>query len=382
MIDSSLPLLQTKLQRPRVMRGLVARPRLWEMLDRGLDKPLTLVCASPGFGKTTLVSSWLEEMATRGGAPVPAAWLSLDEHDSDLIVFLRYCVAALRTTAADACPETVTLLQSPQQPGAAFLFATLINDLARLPTRTILVLDDYAAIRSDQINELLTALVRNWPQPLHLVLLTRHNPPLPLPALHARDTITELRSQHLRFSHEETIAYLGQVLATPIDAAAVTALEQHAEGWIAGLKLATLSLDTGTSIEALVTALTSNDANVTEYLADEVYARQPRAVQAFLLRTAALDHSARRLARPWLVRRIPTGALPTASIGSCRRICLLSRSTTRMSGIASTIYSAICSGSASIELTPEQSQRPPSACRNLVCCTPPGGRGPAPCLAR
>ncbi len=292
MIDASLPLLQTKLYRPRVLRGLVARPHLWALLNRGLDKPLTLICAGPGFGKTTLVTSWLEELAahTDAAAPIPVAWLALDENDNDLVAFLRYFVAALQTAIPDACSETAALLQSSRQSSTALFTTTLINDLARLPRRTILVLDDYSALQSAEVNDLLVALVHNWPPPLHLVLVTRHNPPLPLPTLRARGAITELRTQQLRFSLAETTAYLEQALEMPVDEATVDALEQRAEGWIAGLKLATLSLDTGTSTATLVAALANPDVNVTEYLTDEVLSRQPPAVQAFLLQTSVLDH--------------------------------------------------------------------------------------------
>ena len=137
---------------------------------------------------------------------------------------------------------------------------------------------------------MLITMVTGAPTPLHLVLVTLHNPPLPLPTLRARGAITELRTQQLRFSLAETTAYLEQTLEMPIDEATVDALEQQAEGWIAGLKLATLSLDTGTSTATLVAALANPDVNVTEYLTDEVLSRQPPAVQAFLLQTSVLDH--------------------------------------------------------------------------------------------
>lgn len=292
MIEASQPLLLTKLQRPRVTRNLIARPHLWAMLDRGLDKPLTLVCAAPGFGKSTLVGSWVERIIAQAGAdaPIPVAWLSLDENDSDLTAFLRYFVAALRTGLPDACAGTLALLHSPQQPRAELLFATLINELADLPTRVILVLDDYSAIRGEAVNNFLVALIHNRPQPLHLVLITRHNPSLPLPALRARGAISELRSQHLRFSRAETTAYLEQVLATTIDEVAVAALDQRAEGWIAGLALVTLTLETGLSIEELVATLGDGDINVTEYLVDEVLSHQPQPIHAFLLKTSILDH--------------------------------------------------------------------------------------------
>ena len=292
MDQATLPLLHTKLQRPRVPRTLIARPHLWARLDRGLDKPLILVAAGVGFGKTTLVSSWLEELAGRASAaaPLPAAWLTLDENDGDLVLFLRYIVAAVRTVQAGACPETDALLHALRQPRPDLLFATVSNELARLPSDLLLVLDDYSAIRSKAVDEFLAALLRSWPQPLHLVLVTRFDPPLALPALRAKDEIVELRSRDLRFSPAETTQYLNQALLSPPDDKIIAAVQERAEGWIAGIKLAKLSLNTGTSRTELVAALASNDVNVTEYLADEVFSGQPPVIQAFLLQTSILDH--------------------------------------------------------------------------------------------
>ena len=141
------PLLFTKLNRPPVTSDRIDRPRLIEQLNRGLQQgPLTLVCAAAGFGKTTLVSSWIESVTTgRGGAtpPLGAAWLSLDENDSDLVVFLRYFVAAIRTVFPDACVETLALLGAPYPTVQTPLVVALGNELERLPARCVLVLDDY-----------------------------------------------------------------------------------------------------------------------------------------------------------------------------------------------------------------------------------------------
>ncbi len=173
MIEHDTILLHTKLHRPRLPHDLVLRPRLVEWLDNGLDHPLTLVCAAAGFGKTTLVCSWLEQMEARNGEtsrPVPAAWLSLDENDSDLTLFLRYFIAALRTLFEDACAETLALLQAQQLP-QSILFATFSNELEQLPGEAILVLDDYHTVHGKEVHDLLNHLVRHWPEKLHLVLL-------------------------------------------------------------------------------------------------------------------------------------------------------------------------------------------------------------------
>ena len=282
-------LLNTKLHRPPVTPGLVRRPRLIKQLNRGLSGPLTLVCAGAGTGKTTLVSSWLEEMTARGSPSAPAAWLSLDEHDSDLVVFVRYWIAALRTMVTEACAETLALLQASQPPPPDVLLATLSNEIELLPGRFILVLDDYHAIRSEAVHQLLGELLRHWPRPLHLVLISRTSPPLPLASLRARGIMAEIRSRDLRFTEEETAAYMSQALDRPLDQAAIRLLEEHTEGWITALRLAALWMRRVGNPEAVLGALTRADADVAEYLLDEILSRQVPAIQTFLLKTSILD---------------------------------------------------------------------------------------------
>ncbi len=193
MPDQNQILLQTKLHRPSITSGLIDRPRLLKQLNSNINRPLTLVLASAGFGKTTLVSAWLESMAAgqSAAAAFPAAWLSLDENDSDLNLFIRYFIAALRTIFADACAETLMLLQARQPPPLALLYATFSNELEKLPGDSILVLDDYHTLHGVEVHDLLNQWARHWPKPLHLVLISRINPPLPLASLRARGEISE-----------------------------------------------------------------------------------------------------------------------------------------------------------------------------------------------
>jgi hypothetical protein len=212
-------LLQTKLNRPPITRGLIDRPRLFEQLSRGIDHPLALICAPAGYGKTTLVCTWLEHIAAGRGekaSALPSAWLSLDEEESDLDLFLRYFIAALRTIFVDACDQTLMLLQAGQQPPQAVLDTMFCNDLEKLPGEVILVLDDYHSIRGKTVHELLGELARHWPKPLHLVLISRIEPPLPLTSLRAKSRICEIRTQDLRFTAEETAAYLSQLQFAPV----------------------------------------------------------------------------------------------------------------------------------------------------------------------
>ncbi len=285
-------LLQTKLHRPPITRELVDRPRLFEQLNSGINCPLTLVAASAGFGKSTLVSSWLERMAAgqfASESSFPAAWLSLDENDSDPNVFIRYFIAALRTIFADACEKTLMLLQARVDPPLSDLYTTLSNDIEQLPGNFILVLDDYHTISGVEVHDLLTEWVRHWPKQLHLVLISRINPPMPLTLLRAKGQISEIHTRDLRFTSEETTAYLSQSSFTLRNQNALHLLETRFEGWPAGLHMAALSLRSAGSQESVLKALSSENPNITAYLLEEVLNHQVPEVRSFLLKTSILE---------------------------------------------------------------------------------------------
>jgi LuxR family transcriptional regulator, maltose regulon positive regulatory protein len=291
MTDQGQPLLQTKLHRPHQPRNLVERLRLEEWLNNDIDGPLTLVCAPAGFGKTTLVATWLERITSgQGGKPyLPSAWLSLDENDSDLNLFLRYFIAAMRTIFKEACERTLALLQARQQPPNPVLYASLVNELVELPGEAILVLDDYHTIRGTEVHNLLIELVRHWPRSLHLVLISRIDPPIPLTSLRAKGLLHEIRTQSLRFTPEETAVYLSHAQLAPRSQKELDLMEERFEGWPAGLHLATLSLRSASSQESVLTALSSKNPNITRYLADEVLSHQLPEIHSFMLKTSILD---------------------------------------------------------------------------------------------
>jgi LuxR family transcriptional regulator, maltose regulon positive regulatory protein len=292
MTDMDHILLQTKLHQPLISRGLIDRPQLFGQLNATIDYPLTLICAPAGYGKTTLICSWLNRFrAGRSGeeSSIPSAWLSLDEEESDFSFFLRYFIAAIRTIFPDACEETLTLLRASQQPPQAIFYITLCNDLDNLPGDAILVLDDYQFIRGKEVHDVLGEMVRHWPKPLHLVLISRIDPPLPLSSLRAKKKILEIRTQDLRFSQQETSAYLDQAQFFHLNEHTLDLVNERFEGWPAGLHLAALSLRSTGSQEAVQLALSSEDANITGYLLDEVLTRQFPAIHSFLLRTSILD---------------------------------------------------------------------------------------------
>jgi LuxR family maltose regulon positive regulatory protein len=272
-----------------VPANLVVRRRLFKQLEQGVLGSLTLVCASVGYGETTLVSSWLKSRAAlQGTHDVPVAWLSLDEYDSDLTVFVRYFCAALRTIFPDTCSQTLALLLAPQAAPLNVLVASLSSDIADQPSDFIFVLDDYHTLIGVEVSNLLSGLAHHWPPPLHLVVLTRRNPPLPLSRLRARNELAEVRTRDLQFTSDEVVQYLVAVLGRPPNEAVLAQLERQTEGWIVGLRLATLSLPDDADAATLA-ALAKTNTNIAEYLVDELLSRQPADVMAFLLQTALLD---------------------------------------------------------------------------------------------
>lgn len=279
----NMPILATKLYIPPPRTRSVPRPRLIEQLNASLDRKLTLVSASVGFGKTTLVSEWV------AGCGRTVAWLSLDEEDNDLTRFLTYLVAALQTIAKEVGGGVVSALTSTQPPSTQSLLTGLLNEIAALPHKIVLVLDDYHVIDSKPIDDALTFLLEHLPPQIHLVIATRENPQFPLGRLRARGLLTELRATDLRFTPDEAATFLNQVVGLGLSADEIAALESRTEGWIAGLQLASLSMQGRPDTSAFIRAFAGDNRYIVDYLLEEVLQRQPEHVRRFLLQTSILD---------------------------------------------------------------------------------------------
>jgi LuxR family maltose regulon positive regulatory protein len=264
------PLLQTKLYVPPIRPELVSRPRLIERLDTGLRGKLTVLSAPAGFGKTTLVTQWMKS------AQCLSTWLSLDDRDNDAARFLVYFVAALRTVEANIGKGAFSALQSPQPPPAEVVLTSLVNDVAALPDRVVLVLDDYHLIATRSIHDALTFLLQHLPPQMHLVIATREDPDLPLARLRARCQLTELRVNDLRFTPSEAAEFLNQVMGLNLSTEEVTALEIRTEGWIAGLQLAALSMQGREDVSGFIRAFAGDNRYIMDYLGEELLFRGAR----------------------------------------------------------------------------------------------------------
>lgn len=296
----SIPLLQTKLYAPPLRTKLIQRPLLTARLhsDQALHAPnnlaaerfnaselypLTLIAAPAGFGKTTLVSEWIAQHQE------PVAWLALDVDDNDIGRFLTYLLAALRTRGpADLGAGVLTLLQLPQPPPLRSLLTSLADVLSTALPPCVLVLDDYHVINAQAIHDTVLFLLEHAPN-LRWIITTRADPPLPLGRLRARRQLLELRTPDLRFTPAETAQFFNEIMHIALPAEAVQTLAEHTEGWVTGLQLAALAIQSSPDRAAFIRDFSGSHRYVADYLVDEVLNHLSDQMQRFLLYTSIVE---------------------------------------------------------------------------------------------
>lgn len=276
------PILTTKLFIPP-SRAPVVRRRLTEQLNRGIDGKLVLVSAPAGFGKTTLVSEWCNRSGTL------AAWLALDSGDNDPARFLTYLVAALQTVEPSLGQDILGKLQTLPLPPVEAILTTLVNEIAKASKNIVLVLDDYHTMDSNAADAALTFLLEHAPPQMHLVIVSRRDPNLPLGQMRARAELTELRAADLRFTLDEAAEFLYRVMGLNLSTAEIDALETRTEGWVAGLQLAAHAMQGQEDTARFIESFTGSHPFVMDYLLEQVLHRQSEWVQTFLLFTSILD---------------------------------------------------------------------------------------------
>jgi LuxR family maltose regulon positive regulatory protein len=244
-----------------------------------------VVAAPAGFGKTTLLTEWLATLTP--GEP-RVAWLSLDHRDNDPSLFWTYVVTALGTAVDGVGSEALQVLASPS-PSTEAALATVLNDLAGLPEELLLILDDYHLIEAPEVHDGIAFLLDHRPPQLHVVLATRTDPPLPLARMRARGQLSQLRAADLRFTVEESAAYLNGPMGLRLRKSDLAALDGRTEGWIAALQLAALSMQGRDDVTAFIAGFAGDDRFVVDHLGEEVLARQPDEVRDFLLKTSILE---------------------------------------------------------------------------------------------
>lgn len=289
---ASETILQTKLHRPRLPQRFVTRPRLIDKLNDAtkinagaFSHRLTLISAPAGYGKSTLLSEWCNQ------SPLAVNWLSLSASDSEIKCFWSHFVAALRTTLPIKGSAALADPESPTPSVIQSMLAEWINQITQLPQPMVLILDDYHLIDDALVHQSLAYWLKHCPAHMHLIIASRADPPLPLSRLRGRGQLVELRTDDLRFSWQESAAFLNQAMGLNLMSQHISALEARTEGWIAGLQLAALSLQgrNPQAIDHFINSFTGSQRFVLDYLTDEVLLQQPKDVQTFLLHTCMLS---------------------------------------------------------------------------------------------
>ncbi|MGE3140665.1 MAG: LuxR C-terminal-related transcriptional regulator [Thermoleophilia bacterium] len=275
------PIIETKLRPPDRRAGLVARDRLMDRLDSAVrDHSLTLVSAAAGWGKSSLLGTWI------AGSGRPTAWVALDAADNDPARYWGYATEALRRAGVPVDAQAAAALAGAGDMRDAGMSAVL-NAMAT-GSPVVIALDDYHAITNDAIHEAMAFLVERLPDTARVVMTTRTDPPIGLSRLRARGGLGEIRSDELRFDDTEAAALLNEGIGLALGGDAVERLRSRTEGWAAGLYLAGLSLRGRVDAEAFIAEFAGDDRLVVDYLADEVLAAQPPERREFLLTTAIL----------------------------------------------------------------------------------------------
>ncbi len=277
-------LLRTKLHQPFTSQKLVPRPRLQVRIAEGLrTNPLTLVIAPAGFGKTTLVVTSLLD------CQVQAAWLSLDPEDNQIVRFLAYLIAALQSVDNTIGIEAAQIIAGTQTAITETILTSIINDLEMRDQDFVLILDDFQNITNREALAAVAFLLDNCPLSFHLLITTRSDPNLPLSRLRSRGQMVELRAADLRFTEDEAIQFLNDVMGLHLDHKAITILEEKTEGWIAGLQMAALSMHDREDIQGFIEGFSGTNRHILDFLLEEIMAVQSTEIQQFLLYTSILN---------------------------------------------------------------------------------------------
>jgi LuxR family transcriptional regulator, maltose regulon positive regulatory protein len=269
---------------PRLVAGLVSRPRLFELLERGAQGPVTLISAPAGSGKTMLLASWLRSAEPAG----PVAWVVVGRDETDATRFWGLVMDELRDSGAIAADDPLTTLAPAPHGGEEEFVQRLLDGLGRLSTTVLLILDDLQELRSEDALRGLERLLERVPPNLRVFLVSRRDPELGLHRLRLSGELTELRSADLDFTGEET----GELLAgagVAVSAGDVARLHERTEGWAAGLRLAAMSLARHEAPDRFVAEFSGSERAVADYLLGEVLASRPPEVRQLLLRTCILE---------------------------------------------------------------------------------------------
>ena len=277
------PMIRAKFRRPSLSSDLIPRSKLVERFDDFQQRPFTLVSAAAGYGKSTMVSLWLE--AWDG----PFGWLSLDESDSDLTNFVNYLLEAICKAIPKACETTRSFFQGLQAPSMSTISQHLVNDMDRIDKPFILVLDDYHKIRNEEVHALISNILVHPPQNMHLIIVTRRDPPLFINMLRGRDLVNDIRTADLAFTTEETALFFRKSKGISLDENTAELIMRKFEGWPAGIRMISRTPSFINQIGKGLTKLKGNFSLIMDYLMAEVLSNETPEVAEMMVLTSLFD---------------------------------------------------------------------------------------------
>jgi len=276
-------LLKTKLCSPLLRQDHIHRPLLSERLNCGIECKVTLISALSGFGKSSLVSEWVLD------GNLPSVWYSLDPSDNSISQFLLYFIGALQKIDSTIGAEILASLLFPRNPNPEAIMTVLINQISELKEKFLFILDDYHHIHSREIDEVMHFLISNIPPSMHLVILSRDEPPIPLSPLKARGELSELRTDDLRFNLDDTVALFRNIPDLSLSPEDIEMLNEKTGGWIAGLQLAAISLEAQKNKAGFIATISGRHECVSDYLIEEVFQSLSEPTQQYLITTSILN---------------------------------------------------------------------------------------------
>jgi len=282
-VDQQGQIIVTKLYRPPLPADFVYRERLEQKLEQGFGLPLTLVSSPAGFGKSSLISHWLQNRHIASG------WLSLDDTHNSLRNFLAYFMGAAQSVSSGIFRNIKSLLASESLPSSEILAGLICNELDSIDERFILVLDDYYRITNPEIHQFLEQFLRHPPQSLHLAIVTRFDPPISLSRMRGNGLLTEVRMLDLRFNEAETSAFLERALDRSISPQALKLLVAKTEGWPVATRLAALALKNSSDPDEFITSFGGDSRGLEDYLISEILSQQPEGARECLVRSSILE---------------------------------------------------------------------------------------------
>ena len=276
-------MLITKLNKPNPTSKLIFRKELIDKLENGKEKKLTLVSAPAGYGKSTAISQWIDNDS------LPYVWYSLDKSDNEINNFLQYTISGIQSVYSNIGANAIKLMESNSNPSFETIATYIINDLYEVQEHFYIIFDDYHLIENQQINQLISFLLHKLPDNIHIVLITRSDPSIPLARLRSQQLVTDIRLSDLYFNSNNIYDFFKKSLNINLTIEDAKNLESKTEGWIAGLQLTALSLQGKEDISEFVKKLKGDNRYIVDYLIEEVLQQQAPELREFLLCTSILN---------------------------------------------------------------------------------------------